>query len=189
MGCDMHGFVEVKDGACWKAKIDVGKDVGRNYDIFGLLFGVRNVVRFKPVAPDRDIPRDASDEYLTLYGRWVADAHSMSWITLQEIEAIDWDKPNADLDGRIREYVDGKMMVKFGSRGGLDEEQLAALERGDEIKSTHTFSGKPSILKMEKATPREVLSKDWQTLIERMRQLAEKAGGSDCVRLVVFFDN
>lgn len=73
---------------------------GRNYSLFAILADVRNgtpdgspqygIVRgyFKPIAPLRGIPKDASAEYREDAERgW---GHSYTWLTLKEVLDYDW---------------------------------------------------------------------------------------------------
>jgi hypothetical protein len=69
-------------------------DIARNYDLFGILAGVRNpdiepVVRPVP----RGVPEDASPEYRARLRGW-GDVCS-SWVTLAELQAYDWNGPGA----------------------------------------------------------------------------------------------
>ena len=43
---------------------------GRSYDAFGCLFGVRNYAGFRPLAPDRGLPEDTTEETRRLTQRW-----------------------------------------------------------------------------------------------------------------------
>lgn len=102
MGCDIHEWVEVRVGSGW-TMTDINLDIGRNYDLFGMLADVRNGVGFAgcdmgdgfvPVLgrekPARGVPSDASPEYVAEVGSWDVDGHSHSWLTLAELRAYDW---------------------------------------------------------------------------------------------------
>lgn len=102
MGCDIHEWVEVRVGGKWEMT-DVNLDVGRNYDLFGMLADVRNGRGFAGVdtgdgfvpilgreSPTRGIPLDASPEYAAEVENWGGDGHSHSWLTLAELKAYDW---------------------------------------------------------------------------------------------------
>lgn len=111
MGADIHGWVEVRyeyldefDGLnIWYAIIKAGQLLDRDYDAFGMLFGVRNRAGFVPVANHRGLPADASDE-VREHGTPPEDAgeddwicyHSPTWITYAEIKAINWDESALD---------------------------------------------------------------------------------------------
>jgi len=51
MGIDIYGWVEVNDGEWWPL-IDIEELLGRNYDVFGMLFGAMNYTDFQPLASD-----------------------------------------------------------------------------------------------------------------------------------------
>jgi hypothetical protein len=71
MGCDIHLFVEVRDGGAWRP-VKVAWDMfGRNYDLFAILAGVRNGCGFAgsvtgtgfvPISEPRGLPADLSVE-------------------------------------------------------------------------------------------------------------------------------
>jgi hypothetical protein len=77
--------------------IDVGSIIDQNSDMYGSLFGVRNVSLFRPLAPDRGFPKDLSlvvaeqVEQLQPYLVIGAVGHA-SWLTWTEIDGIDWDE-------------------------------------------------------------------------------------------------
>jgi hypothetical protein len=109
MGCDIHMFVEhrEKSGKPWKnvykkevRKIgpDYSYDVNyygygdRNYDLFGILAGVRSY-ECEPIAKRRGLPKDVSEEIKKESDRWDSDGHSHTYLTLEELLAFDWSKP------------------------------------------------------------------------------------------------
>ncbi len=102
MGCDIHEWVERKAANGWEMT-DVNLNIGRNYDLFGMLADVRNGVGFAGVdmgdgfvpvlgrgEPTRGVPDDASPEYRSEVESWECDGHSHSWLTLAELKAYDW---------------------------------------------------------------------------------------------------
>jgi hypothetical protein len=103
MGCDITGWVEFSDrerdlghaeGARWLPVLDAGFLLGRDYNLFGSLFGVRNATDFAPVAADRGLPTDLSevagrDTDFTFYHTFY---HSHTWVTWEELAAVDWDE-------------------------------------------------------------------------------------------------
>ena len=103
MGCDITGWVEFSDttpnrrhaeGAQWWAIISAGLVLGRNYALFGSLFGVRNELGFIPVAADRGLPSDLS-ERAGRDGTW-EEYYSHTWVTWEELAAVDWDEEAPD---------------------------------------------------------------------------------------------
>ena len=127
MGCDIHGRVEILYSFSldeWFSVIDAGLLLDRNYDAFGLLFGVRNRNGFPPIAANRGLPEDASEE-VKRDGTPGADAdedswilyHSASWLTLEEIQAVDWDEAILEAETEMDEA--GANTVKSRTRRSL----------------------------------------------------------------------
>lgn len=83
MGCDIHGFWEVKDHTGnWIAFRTINP--GRNYMWFGIIAGVRG-------GPDigtasRGVPDDASGAYKDMVDEWGVDLHSHTWLTSNEVQ-------------------------------------------------------------------------------------------------------
>ena len=82
----------------WTAVITVGSILDQNVDMFGSLFGVRNVSRFRPLAPDRGFPSDPSlvlAEEISELQPFLArrEIGHASWLTWAEIDRIDWEEP------------------------------------------------------------------------------------------------
>lgn len=74
-------------------KLDRGRWVWRNYDLFAILANVRNGFgfggcdtgdRFPTIVPRRGLPADVSDQVADESERWGADGHSHTWMTLKE---------------------------------------------------------------------------------------------------------
>jgi len=82
MGCDIHGFWEVKDHTGnWIAFQTVNPE--RNYTWFGIIAAVRG-------GPDigtasRGVPGDASGAYKDMVEAWGVDLHSHTWLTSNEV--------------------------------------------------------------------------------------------------------
>lgn len=119
MGCDIHMYVEYRFDGKWvcgdyfsKSPYYNGVDPYepkyslvdiydyRDYDLFGVLAGVRN--REVPcISEPRGLPNDCNDFIKKEYEVWWCDAHSCSWLTLQEI--IDFQErvgPTYDFPGK-----------------------------------------------------------------------------------------
>ena len=70
MGVDICGSVEFRDAVLdefrgwkvWYAVINAGIILDRSCAMFGSLFGVRNPTDFAPVAANRGLPDDVSEE-------------------------------------------------------------------------------------------------------------------------------
>ena len=82
MGCDIHGFWEVKDHTGnWMAIDTINPQ--RNYIWFGIIAGVRG-------GPDigtaqRGIPENPSGAYKDMMDEWGVDLHSSTWLTRAEV--------------------------------------------------------------------------------------------------------
>lgn len=114
MGCDIHFYVERREGNRWVSadRWKTEKDSGdkhvdfreayyhdRNYDLFAILANVRNGSGFAgiktgdgfvPISEPRDLPDDASPEVRAAAEAYGADGHSHSFLTVAEIMAFDW---------------------------------------------------------------------------------------------------
>jgi len=64
---------------------------GRNYQLFGVLAGVRHRPNDDyPFIEPRGIPDDVTKAVLDCYDEWGVDAHTPSYLTLSELKEIDW---------------------------------------------------------------------------------------------------
>lgn len=103
MGCDIHLFAESRIAEFqiegWEVVPGFGvcHDDGypcceyfepRNYDLFSILAGVRNVEGFLPIDEPRGIPEDATKEIRQCLEDH--DIHTTSWFTLEELLQFDW---------------------------------------------------------------------------------------------------
>ncbi len=101
MGCDIHGFVEIKRNDKWKlSDVEIPED--RSYDTFAILAGVRNYVNAIPISEPKGLPEDLSeesknDDNIQHLEYWQeGDGHSFSWLTLKEILDYNWEQEFAD---------------------------------------------------------------------------------------------
>ena len=105
MGCDIHMYVERKRGGKWyncdyfvpsiEWKDADGPDDskftriemygGRNYALFATLANVRNYGNTDYICEPKGLPEDASEYVASEYESWVGDAHSCSYLTLQNL--------------------------------------------------------------------------------------------------------
>lgn len=91
MGCDIHLYAEKRspDGA-WQVVDAVDALTHRSYGAFAFLANVRNYSQITPIAAPRGMPDDASTEAASDFERWSMDAHTPSWLTLDELLAFDY---------------------------------------------------------------------------------------------------
>ncbi|MDD9379799.1 hypothetical protein M8Z33_24690 [Streptomyces sp. ZAF1911] len=191
MGADIHGFIECRvtygtideEDSSWGAAIDLAFLYGgRNYDAFGCLFGVRNYAGFRPLAQERGLPPDVTDEVRGRYEDAPDLFHSPSWIGWEELVAVDWDEHALTLDARVHEY---RYSVERGlCEVGKSFQNLDGRSEGDEW----VQGGR--IMRVERMTRREAVPEDgeWAPVWATMKALAD-AHGPEHVRLVVWFDN
>lgn len=219
IGCDIHGVVEIdwrgkyrdegeevdEEDRRWMTFIDnVGMWLGRSYDTFGMLFGVRNYANFDPIAAKRGLPENISDnlqEEVDYYDErgllGGIDFHSASYITFDEIEEIEWDEEAENADSRVHVYDDdGNFLHKASYVGSLTDEERKRIEKGETVTKTMEHGdplsgveqGDKTHYKLEKITRQEALSGAWERLFDTLRDFAE-VYGEENIRLVVWFDN
>lgn len=63
----------------------------RDYSLFGILAGIKNP-KYEMISPLKDLPTDLSDEVFDMYSFDSNPVHSVSWLTLREIQNYNWDK-------------------------------------------------------------------------------------------------
>ena len=102
MGCDIHIWAERKTSYGHKAVTDTKFTDGpapfdwRSYGMFGFLAGVRNYSDVPPISEPRGFPDDMSPEAVDELDAWDTDAHTPSWLTVEELAAFDYDQPVED---------------------------------------------------------------------------------------------
>ncbi|WP_327171855.1 hypothetical protein OG471_21265 [Streptomyces sp. NBC_01336] len=208
MGADLHGFVECRSRwaepeDAWSAAVDLDLlYLGRNYDAFGCLFGVRNHAGFAPLAAERGLPELISDAVRAEFDDWGSGAHSSSWIGWGEVKCVDWDEPGETTDRRIHEYevVDGAWVLvskaawsaHFAKAAGLPlHPPPGTVDYGgtDWPEGTEWRDG-DRLYRVERMTRREAVPAEgeWKPVWSVMEALAE-VHGDENVRLTVWFDN
>ena len=168
MGCDIHGWLEIRRGEAWGSVHKVPND--RTYDLFGILADVRNYVGLKPIAHPRGLVTEelsfwAKDDY----GKWGPNAHSASWLNWSDIEKYDWDQKS--IDGRVsivkKETGEERMKASYINPDSLsDDEEITHLER----------------------TAKDLVPLKWKGLFKEMAFFAQELGQEN-VRIVFWFDN
>jgi len=91
MGCDIHCYVEKRTSAGW-VQVQIKPDPMdvRSYGIFGFLAGVRNYSDVPPLAAPRGLPADMSFGVRREYEGWRDDAHTPSWLSMEELMAFNY---------------------------------------------------------------------------------------------------
>jgi len=206
VGTDIRGYIEVGlrvpgGGVQWSGVEEL--IVLGHYDMFGCLFGVRNYANFRPIAPERGIPADASPEVkqrvaeiLEWFERGSTDFYSDTWISWAEIKAIDWEEEALGADSRLHRYrrsEDGTLVYEgksswsgeLAAAVGMDLTEALYykldLPEGEEVDLGER------VYRAVKIKRKEVISPAWREVFEKMAGLAEEHG-DELVRLVVWFD-
>jgi hypothetical protein len=94
MGTDIMGWVECRrkliDDETWEAVLNLDfVYLGRDYQAFGRLFGVRNTTKVQPIAAKRGLPADSSSQVKKEAAASGFYAHS--WISWQELKTSEWE--------------------------------------------------------------------------------------------------
>lgn len=98
MGCDIHGFWEVKTKTgAWIAFREVND--ARSYGWFGLIAGVRTGNRETCETAGRGIPDDVGSAWRDYCDGWGNDLHSKTWLTAEEVIAA-----NAEFKKELEKY-------------------------------------------------------------------------------------
>lgn len=87
MGCDIHAHVEVQIDGRWEHYSIL--EIPRNYRLFTKLAGVRDCEGITPISEPRGIPADITKLTAFDLEGWSGDAHSRSWITGEEADAVE----------------------------------------------------------------------------------------------------
>jgi hypothetical protein len=189
MGCDIHAVIERKSTHRWLCSGD--PDIGRNYEMFAALAGVRNRDGITPVAEPRGFPSfkdwvdgHSNGERWMRFATWEdqpcssivdkaetygLDGHSHSWLTLAEIKAYDTDQV----------IYDSRLILSRDKSGRA--KALCTATSGEHFGPV----GKTKILRW----PGEEEPESWLRLIRYMEQAKWDGQTDDEIRLVFFFDN
>lgn len=166
----------------------------QNYDVFGSVFGVRNYANFRPIAPERGIPGDSSEELKQIFGTSEEYSFSPSWITWSEIKTIDWEEEAEKEDSRLWIYDKGKgdeyvLTEKAGyshsmlaQKLSLTEETIAASWKHGQVWEIE--GRRYEVVRMKR---KQALTRGWELLFQLMEVLATSSG-DEGVRLVVWFN-
>lgn len=96
MGCDIHSHAEKKIEGVYEKIQGLEPFDWRNYGMFGFLADVRNYPAVPPISKSRGIPVDVSAEVAENYENWGSDAHSASWLSVEELTAFNYDAKMED---------------------------------------------------------------------------------------------
>lgn len=199
MGTDIHGCLEVYDGVDkkWRTVFDLDLLNLHNYQMFASLFGIRNTrYQFEPIAPYRGLPQDCTEETQNKYKddngfreEESVDAHSVSWISWKELEAIDWDEHPGEpeeiwLHDPGSPFTSCYLLEEMKEMSRLTEREIELLRGGEEV------SKEGIRYQYFKRRRRDALhaGSHWRLLFDLLQALAEDPMTPE-VRLIVWFDN
>ena len=202
MGTDIHGVVECRPGFAfrpdeddpWESAVDLSLlYAGRDYDLFGCLFGVQNLAGFAPVAAERGLPADAARRTREDLAQFSEQAHSVSWLDGSDLAAIDLDEPAVRVDARIHRYIRGADNAwVYHSKAGQDPAWADATghsldQDGSAFPEGAEWLVGDRLYRVERLRCRDVIGGEWSPVFEVMRILIDLHGPRN-VRLVVWFD-
>jgi hypothetical protein len=189
MGCDIHIYVESKEDGKWKhaqglvdGEVPYGDQLyhGRNYTLFGFLAGVRE--SDKQHFNAKGFPEDASKEVKKIWDEVKGDYHTPSYLTLKELQGVNWDDP----------IVVSGMMEKGRITGLMKEAKKKHPDYGKIYGEllfpycawTNDTNSKPFRIEV----PRRHEFKDFLEIVEK-RLPRYSWEGPENVRIVFWFDN
>ena len=213
MGCDIHAYCEVKRKGKWVLMGDIfpyvyydpshPEDdyntatsdcvfVGRNYELFGILAGVRG--SGDAFIPPRGVPNNASKEFKKIVDGWGSDGHTHHWYTLKELLEYDW-FGNKTYSGYVSVYEyaeykkDGRPSDWYDSK--LKKCKVITNEEMDEVLKKHKKEKRMSdndefaITYITWKQSHSNFCGDFTNSLSYMKLL----GDPKDVRMVFFFDN
>lgn len=109
MGTNIHAFAERET----EQGFDVIKSMrpfdDRNYGVFEFLADVGSCTNCGPISGPRGLPADASYRVREEYLSWGDDAHTPSWLTVDELMRFDYDTPfDCDALDTYRDFLGEK---------------------------------------------------------------------------------
>ncbi|MER6578020.1 hypothetical protein [Nonomuraea sp. NPDC001023] len=207
MGTDIHGFIECRTWApgldvgetAWCAALSLKTLVGRDYEAFDCIFGVRSSGHWRPIAADRGLPQDASETTKAGLAEWGEAAFGVTWLNWDEVTAIDWDEPALHptnvaqyrlLPDQSLELVHRSVWSRrFARVSGVDTLTVDPCQVAVQWNEGAEWRDKDTVFRVERATRRQAVPPDslWHGVWTVMRTLA-RVHGDDAVRLVVWFE-
>jgi hypothetical protein len=185
MGVNIRGWIEARDAKLdapfnevkWCGVVKVDFLLHRNTNAFGCLFGVGNPSHFVPVAVERGLPPDQSEEV-------EADAKEQewcfghSWVTWWELKQVDWDE--SVIDAFVRRYKKNEK-GEWVSDGGFIPDTATDHTEGN------TWDDGEYLNKVEHLSRADAVKETFDLVFGLMERMA-KDFGDESVRLVVWFD-
>jgi hypothetical protein len=193
MGTDICAWIEVREAGRWTCAVDNTRvEFGRNYDVFGCLFGVRNYANFSPLFAGRGLPADVSEKVKSeAEGPYTDECYGHTWASYEELCAIDFDELTLWPDSRIHIYevkADGTEVCT-----GKAAEMLRHLRPGGpHLRPGEEIRKEGKVYRTRHLTRGEVLNEcgpdgeGFPAVLASMKPLADRHGPEN-VRLVVWF--
>jgi hypothetical protein len=113
MSTDIFGWVEIQDpeDEIWDGVLNAGHFMGQNYPLFAALFGVRDDIGVIPIAAERGLPTNVSDEVKCDIDSWGDSPFwSHTWISWTELGSLVWVDDVKD-GVRVKTTFDGKVTI------------------------------------------------------------------------------
>lgn len=146
--------------------------------MFGLLFGVRNLAQFEPIAAERGVPDDDWNHYNDIdEDDFIEGCHSHSYILASEISSIDWEQESSDYFDGTFVYEDGKEEWIVGYAYSSNKPNC---KNGEEIRIGN------KIYRSIKMKQKDALSEEWKIVFDMIKLLSDYHG-EDSVRMIVGF--
>lgn len=129
MGVDIKAIVEVRrDGGTWHNILDVSRVLGRDYDMYGVLFDVRNGTGLKGLFGNRGLPEGVSR--VTRFD--LERVYGITHVSFEELNNIDMSVRSETLSDRIFCYSEGVLVSSFSYSSEL-EELMPRIDQGEQV--------------------------------------------------------
>jgi hypothetical protein len=181
MGCDIHGFFEIKDkNGKWKVLKEIAGD--RDYWWFSVIANVRNDGDIVPISGPRGEPDDPTPEIEHMYEEWGADLHSESYLDHKEITSA-WKKYIKHLE-KVQSGSDNRKLFDLCKKVNKGKTPTW-MERAIEISKIYEYDNK--IPEFETLTSAGIIIDDNLKIIgiQKPGQPLEQCE----IRMVFAFDN
>jgi len=193
MSIDVGGWIEVRipetaGTAVWNGIERIDSYLDRANGMLECLFGIDRGYHFRPIAPARGVPTDASAEVRTEIASWSpAEAEGVEWITWAEIAAIDWDEQAVSGYERNIRTKHGELIRDPAHYTRRARERLEeTLDRlGGWPEGSDELEVDGAIYRRLLTSRSMVKSEGWELLFAKLEKLAARYG-PDGVRLVVW---
>ena len=129
----------VRGSGYWQGIVDASTLLDTSSELCALLFGQANSTGWDPLFANRGVPADVSAAFLGHWSAHRSEFFGESWVSLDELEAIDWTQPiqRNDAPKLILEPKEGERY--WNGRAGfppidtVDSEALRNLQRGERV--------------------------------------------------------